>query len=414
MSFRDPSREEMYQTLKEENLKKKVSSAYSTINNRFNIINHNGPPRKLDQKLNDRNEMKKSIRDYNILTNLRHKDHEMASAIYNEEYILQKSKRDFKWTKNFKGISRNFDILSNEFINEPEKMKKEEYESLKKHVLKKYWETHDYDPIRGKYYDPIKEKKFRSQREMIKSIHGVSTKLNLPPSIKFSEGKMYNIINHNEVADNFNSADEQEMKTSITTMNKSTKGFKTKETENRIRENGIRVRDLSESRKMNKISFKRWESEIDRGYDLIKNEVIKKPNLPIPKRPQTMWAKLSMGENDRSNLLQNPFDSDEILYRNVSSSRSMEKPRNLSFGDEYENTYAPNPQASFSERSSISKIDDQMSSSRIINSERNKVPSLDLSKTNYGENVSYKEPSEAVPKGLPVKMIRTGGFSGFE
>ena len=48
--------------------------------------------------------------------------------------------------------------------------------------------------------------------------------------------------------------------------------------------------DINEQRKMNRVSYKRWEQEIDRGYNFINttNEL----HVPKAARPATVWSKV--------------------------------------------------------------------------------------------------------------------------
>lgn len=43
----------------------------------------------------------------------------------------------------------------------------DEYTATKEGILKKYWKSHDYDPIRGEFYDVKKETNYRGQRDIL-------------------------------------------------------------------------------------------------------------------------------------------------------------------------------------------------------------------------------------------------------
>ena len=61
-------------------------------------------------------------------------------------------------------------------------------------AAKKYWETHDFNPINIEHYDPDKEKEFADQRSEEQRTHGKDWVQKLPKSWK-EEGGLYNPIN---------------------------------------------------------------------------------------------------------------------------------------------------------------------------------------------------------------------------
>lgn len=52
---------------------------------------------------------------------------------------------------------------------------------------KKYWKTHDYDPVFGHFYDIEKEQKYQEQRKMKQKQHGKDFESKLPPSYHIPE-----------------------------------------------------------------------------------------------------------------------------------------------------------------------------------------------------------------------------------
>ena len=56
--------------------------------------------------------------------------------------------------------------------------------------MKKYWKTHDYDPVFVKYFDKNKEKEFQELRKIQESKHGKDFEKKLPPSYVYREGYM--------------------------------------------------------------------------------------------------------------------------------------------------------------------------------------------------------------------------------
>lgn len=77
---------------------------------------------------------------------------------------------------------REFDILNNNFKQDNEVRVKEEIDRETDHVYQKYWKTHNYDPIFGKFYDHNKEEEFQHSRIMEQKEHGKDANDVLPPS----------------------------------------------------------------------------------------------------------------------------------------------------------------------------------------------------------------------------------------
>lgn len=353
---------------------------------------------------------------------------------------------------------REFNIVSNKYFeNEDEKLEKE-YEKLKNRVVSKYWEHHDYDIIKGKYFDVNKEKKFQDQKELLKTVQGKSQELNYPPSIQYSEGHSYNIVN-NELYD------DMKLQVTMTMQNRTLNRMTRDLTEARIKEEEEKKAQLDEQKRMSRIKFRRWETELDRGYHTIKNEVLSNPPMPLPSRPATMWARLN------TNTAENRFNNNNEPNHGIASapggleannpSRFPQKgtiftasaidlpppsggARNLSGGTNgLQNVsnikpFASNNQQQQSgnytgrgaetDRSDISNLSSV--SSRMHGSYSGRdyggggggyagmtksgrpIPSLDLTRAEAGEPVKYKIPDNA-PPGLAIPMVRTGGLSGY-
>lgn len=91
---------------------------------------------------------------------------------------------------------REFDIVSNKYRREHESRAFDDRKEAKRIAQTKYWKTHDYNPVAGSYYDPMKETEFLRQRETLSAIAGKASTAKLPPAVSYSEGATYNILNH--------------------------------------------------------------------------------------------------------------------------------------------------------------------------------------------------------------------------
>ena len=178
----------------------------------------------------------------------------------------------------------------------------------------------------------------------------------------------------------------------------------------RTTELALAQQERDEARKLAKISFKRWEEEIDRNYDpFLNSDMVLEP---LPPRPASVWSRLHV---DQSSPIARPRDlsgkpptapvpSDGVVNGTV--------------------TYLPNPSPrnQISPMPSARSIASAQSESRSVKSctstrsqgrastalgTRN-IPSLDLNKTEQGPNVTYVEPKLG-PPGMKIPMVRTGG-----
>jgi hypothetical protein len=182
MKFRDPVREENYTLNRTQSLKTMTDNKNAAHMNKFNILTHEGPPRRIDlnpQWLSSKHANKP--RDWNILSHLKHEVHEIAPVVCSDTESLEKLKRPPPVDRPPRAGNREFNILNNDYRVNNTARKKEEYELLKSHVLDRYWRTHDYDFIKMQYCDPRKEDEFRDQREHLRTIQGSSQLLRVPP-----------------------------------------------------------------------------------------------------------------------------------------------------------------------------------------------------------------------------------------
>ena len=133
---------------------------------------------------------------------------------------------------------------------------------------------------------------------------------------------------------------------------------------------------------MNRIKFNRWEKQIERGYDFIKNnnEVYE----PVPTRPPTVWDRVQAPTLNNNNNYNNEIDS--TIQCTPHSQRGR-----------------------LTNREIITARTGTKDNTRASTSNASRVPSLDLNQTQFGSSVSYIEPKVG-PSSFPVQInaIRTG------
>jgi hypothetical protein len=412
MVYRDPNKEKAYQDKKENQLTLKSETVTTMRKQTYNIISHEGGGlRKVDIIRRDRRPAPTAT---NVVSNLPLSDHEHAPLLYDEEYTLTRFRPPTERAKTTIAKPREFNIISNNYCKDHERRRYEDHENLRVKLADKYWKTHDYDLVKARYFDSEKESTLKEQSETLKYAHGRAQEARLPPSLKYADGKSFNIIT-NDISD------AEGLHASMTVTNRSVNRMNKMEKESVIKDERELRAALEEKLRMNKISFKNWETTIDRGYNVVTNEPVVSSPAPLPNRPATMWARLSMPANNNSlhdsinaqsqnfqinsNRLPSVNQSNNVNRAEEDSSRSTSRVRNLSgqgsrysssTSDLHENTNAFNfskpATALGTERSSTTKG----------------VPSLNLAKTNYGEPVSYSEPPKGAPS-LTIPIVRTGG-----
>jgi hypothetical protein len=182
LQYKDPVKQSHIQELKDEKARLRNETITESLQKKFNIVSHQGPPRKFDTMPKT---MHYSKRDFNLLTNLKHLDHTITPLLYDEEFVLEKIRRkSFDGKKNSTSVltkTRDFNIVSNNFKVDHDRRMQEDYNTLKLHVTKKFNQTHDFDLVKGEYFDEKKEEKFLDQRSLLNSVQGSNWYQKLPP-----------------------------------------------------------------------------------------------------------------------------------------------------------------------------------------------------------------------------------------
>ena len=373
MKWRNPEREEAVLNKKKEQLDFKLKTVNDMRSSKFNFISHEGPPRQRDSWDLPPASLPFGGRERHLISGLSLDGHKKCPTLYDDDYCLQNQKPKARLQK--PENRRDFDVTTNRFIKNDEQRKRDEYEVMKEHVVKKYWKTHDYDIVKGEYCDPNKEANFLQTREIVSQVQGKSQLARLPPSVLFSDGNTYNILSHEII-------DQQRLNTSNELIIREQNRCKGLQIQAKQQEVGQKIYDRNEERRFNRIKFNRWEKQIERGYDFIKNnnEVYE----PVPSRPPSVWDRV-----------QAPTPSNN----NIDTERSMQLSQRGKLTNR-EQVGTARETGRFASRDTT----------RASTSNNTRVPSLDLNHTQFGSSVHYVEPKDG-PSGLPVQInaIRTGG-----
>jgi hypothetical protein len=106
--------------------------------------------------------------------------------------------------------------------------------------------------------------------------------------VVYAEGNTYNILSQEIThSDHFNTVQNE-------TLNRSLNKYKAREIfQETVTQNTHQNEQKDEERKINRISFQRWERGMDRGYDPVTNQKLSSSTLlPLTRRPATVWEKL--------------------------------------------------------------------------------------------------------------------------
>lgn len=157
MEYRDSIKEKEYKELSNTIIELKNNERRNKIPSRkYNIVTHIGVPK----QMNEYNRINRGTRDYNILSHFTNKFHEIAPLEYNEFFTKECSRKTINHGKeSFK--TRDFNILSNKYHVNHELKESIDNEKLNTILSEKYWETHNYDPIKVQSYAIEKEEEYQ-------------------------------------------------------------------------------------------------------------------------------------------------------------------------------------------------------------------------------------------------------------
>lgn len=83
---------------------------------------------------------------------------------------------------------KDFDIVSNRYKDLHEERSTVDAEQQKRLAAKKYWESHNFDPVSCRFYEPTKEAAFAEKRAALELEHGSDRQQRLPPKLREASG----------------------------------------------------------------------------------------------------------------------------------------------------------------------------------------------------------------------------------
>lgn len=393
MQYRDSAKEQDFtQTLQASIESKKTKGQAGQP---FNIINHEGPP-KANHLLGMQNRNK---REWNLLSHMPEKLHRKAPTNFNEDFQIECTKRKSVIHSMNVARGRDYSILSNKFNENDSARRLKEHIDVQDHLRKEYVRTRIYDPIKVQSYDEGKERQYLAQTkdDLIRTRQRQEERI--PQSTKYAEGNTYNILT-TEVTN----ADRL-MQKPDRALNRY-KGTATKIIAAKVA--GDERAAVEDDRRMNRISYDRWEKTIDRGYDFVFGGPV--GLNPLPRPQPSIWSRLhtdgpsseanggqaqgrsSFRAKDLSNMQPSGYDQGQLRASSSSPSPQMNSYRSEGNGN-----------SNNSSQSHVTLPRSQSHSAR----ESSRVPQLNLGACPLSP-VSYRVPKNSLP-GEPIAMVRTGG-----
>ena len=151
---------------------------------KFDIISHKSHLKGVEKSLADtireqKPRMADSRVDYNLVSHHPKVAHPELSIIPLDETPRQERPRIHPGISAMGGDllprsheTRPFDVISNRYLQDHDKKTSEDLQSLRSEAQLRYWQTHNYDPVVGRYYDNSKESEYKKQVKALQEVHG--------------------------------------------------------------------------------------------------------------------------------------------------------------------------------------------------------------------------------------------------
>lgn len=193
---------------------------------------------------------------------------------------------------------RDYNIITNRYLEFHNEKIEVDKEIERMNAAKKYWETHNFNPVNAEHYDPDKEQEFVEKRADEQKNHGKDWVQKLPKSWK-EEGGLYNPINgHIEDKKRLYERDLKEK-------NKRKRFELRYDMEREVHKRAMGEEDRSAKISLNKINVQRFNETTERGFDILTNKQYNIPNdlgsktiyNPYVKPPPSTWTKIKNTSN---------------------------------------------------------------------------------------------------------------------
>jgi len=234
-----------------------------------------------------------SCYQYNIVSNLPLTDHHFTAPALRPNVVEQKPNGGKPRLQHVAALPRDFNILSNRYVENHEPKVTLEREIQRRSAAQKYWETHEFEPVLQHYIQPEKEAAFQdflaaeTVKQPMKSFN------RLPPSLQKGEGFVYDITSH-EIKNA--GLYQKELIKEAAQIERNAATWDRSES---MRNQGLERQILADTRAINRQSHSRYQETFKHGFNIIDHRDFRDPETYIPPprtRPQaTLWQ--SVGPN---------------------------------------------------------------------------------------------------------------------
>lgn len=238
-----------------------------------------------------------SLVDYNIISNHSLQEHHFAAPEkrpHCEEFQVNIPEN---LNKNFK----DYNIVSNKYLEHHDDKVVADERVLRAEAAQRYWKTHDFDPVKGEFYDQKKEDIFQEDRGTEALIHGQDEVKKLPISVR-NDGLMYNPVN-------MKIEDEKRLyERDLREKNKKARYEVRYDVEQIVRKEGLAEQDRLDQLKLAKVSGLRFKEETQRGFDILNNGKLEGPAVQMKmdqvgaSGPQKAWNGVLHNANENEQL----------------------------------------------------------------------------------------------------------------
>jgi len=229
----------------------------------FNIVNHkpNIKASKLKKK-SEESQPKKRVPGtraaYNIISNKGFSTHHHLPP---DQRPVDPVEPAVKTTSAPGSQKADFNIINNRYEQGHEDKEALDKLASKQLAADRFWKTHNFNAVEGKFYDDKKEGKYQNMLKEREQVQGEAQQATQPRSIKYSEGAMYDLISNA-------TKDETKLHEVSAIGNRALKSKKRHQIEANTRQRALNNDQLASQRTQNRMSAAKMNNS---GFNPITN-----------------------------------------------------------------------------------------------------------------------------------------------
>lgn len=139
---------------------------------------------------------------------------------------------------------RAIDVISNRYTDDHDGRSAADAAAMRERALRRYWQTRNFDPLLQVYEDPAKDAAYEEDVRLAASVAGVAKSERMPPSLRLSLGRAYDIVGHHPTDSSIVELIDTVESRPLRRMNRGA-------VEDRLISHGEAVADVAEQRRLN-------------------------------------------------------------------------------------------------------------------------------------------------------------------